>query len=172
MLLLAGIGGPDAVRQLLAGLPADFPRPVLIQQKLEGAKHDKLVRQMQRATSMPVALAEVGVALQRGHVYVLPAELGLEKQADGLHFHAGADTLLGNLPAGDSAVVLLSGSDPAAVDIVMNHSQRGALIAGQSPEGCFDAVASEALVARGAQAGSPAQLARMLATRWPSTGTL
>jgi chemosensory pili system protein ChpB (putative protein-glutamate methylesterase) len=52
----------------------------------------------------------------------------------------------------------------------MNHSQRGALIAGQSPEGCFDAVASEALVARGAQAGSPAQLAKMLATRWPSTG--
>ena len=170
VLLLAGIGGPDAVRQLLAGLPADFPRPVLIQQKLEGAKHDKLVRQMQRATTMPVALAEAGAALQRGHVYVLPADLGLEKQADGLHFHADAASLLGNLPASDSAVVLLSGSDPAAVDIVMNHSQRGALIAGQSPEGCFDAVASEALVARGAQAGSPAQLAKMLATRWPSTG--
>jgi len=171
VLLLAGIGGPDAVRQLLAGLPGDFPRPVLIQQKLEGAKHDKLVRQMQRATTMPVALAEAGLALQRGHVYVLPAELGLEKQADGLHFHADANTLLGNLPAADSAVVLLSGSDPACVDVAMNHSQRGALVAGQSPEGCFDAVASEALVARGAQAGSPAQLARMLATRWPSTGT-
>ena len=171
VVLLAGIGGPDAVRQLLAGLPADFPRPVVIQQKLEGAKHDKLVRQMQRATTMPVALAEAGVALQRGHVYVLPAELGLEKQADGLHFHADASTLLGNLPAADSAVVLLSGSDPGAVDVAMNHSQRGALVAGQSPEGCFDAVASEALVARGAQAGSPAQLAKMLATRWPSTGT-
>jgi chemosensory pili system protein ChpB (putative protein-glutamate methylesterase) len=170
VVLLAGIGGPDAVRQLLAGLPADFPRPVLIQQKLEGAKHDKLVRQMQRATTMPVALAEAGVALQRGHVYVLPAELGLEKQADGLHFDADASTLLGNLPTADSAVVLLSGSDPNAVDIAMNHSQRGALVAGQSPEGCFDAVASEALVARGAQAGTPVQLAKMLATRWPSTG--
>ena len=171
VLLLAGIGGPDAVRQLLAELPKDFPRPVLIQQKLEGAKHDKLVRQMQRATSMPVALAEAGATLQRGHVYVLPAELGLEKQADGLHFHADASTLLGNLPAADSAVVLLSGSDPATVDVAMNQSQRGALVAGQSPEGCFDAVASQALVARGAQAGSPAQLAKMLATRWPSTGT-
>jgi chemosensory pili system protein ChpB (putative protein-glutamate methylesterase) len=171
VLLLAGIGGPDAVRQLLAALPGDFPRPVLIQQKLEGAKHDKLVRQMQRATTMPVALAEAGIALQRGHVYVLPADLGLEKQADGLHFHPGADTLPGNLPAGDSAVVLLSGSDPAAVDFAMNHSQRGALVAGQSPEGCFDAVASEALVARGAQAGAPVQLARMLAARWPSTGS-
>ena len=171
VLLLAGIGGPDAVRQLLAGLPGDFPRPVLIQQKLEGARHDKLVRQMQRATTMPVALAEAGVALQRGHVYVLPADMGLEKQGDGLHFHAGADSLPGNLLPGDSAVVLLSGSDPGAVDFAMNHSQRGALVAGQSPEGCFDAVAPEALVARGAQAGAPAQLAKMLAARWPSTGS-
>ena len=169
VLLLAGIGGPDAVRQLLAGLPADFPRPVLIQQKLEGAKHDKLVRQMQRATTMPVALAEAGIHLQRGHVYVLPSELGLDKQADGLHFHVDADSLLTNLPAGDSAMVLLSGSDPAAVDVAMSHSLRGALVAGQSPEGCFDAAASDALVARGAQSGTPAQLAKMLATRWPST---
>jgi chemosensory pili system protein ChpB (putative protein-glutamate methylesterase) len=171
VLLLAGIGGPDAVRQLLSGLPADFPRPVLIQQKLEGARHDKLVRQMQRATTMPVALAEAGAGLQRGHVYVLPADVGLDKQADGLHFHADANTLLADLPAGDSAVVLLSGSDPAAVDIAMTHSLRGALVAGQSPDGCFDAVAPQALVARGAQSGTPAQLAKMLATRWPSTGT-
>jgi len=171
VLLLAGIGGPDAVRQLLAGLPEDFPRPVLIQQKLEGAKHDKLVRQMQRATTMPVALAEAGGLLQRGHVYVLPAELGLDKQADGLQFKIDADALLAGLPSADSAVVLLSGSDPAAVDIAMGHSLRGALVAGQSPEGCFDAAASEALVARGAQAGTPAQLAKLLAARWPSTGS-
>jgi chemosensory pili system protein ChpB (putative protein-glutamate methylesterase) len=170
VLLLAGIGGPDAVRQLLAEMPADFPRPVLIQQKLEGARHDKLVRQMQRATTMPVALAEAGVRLQRSHVYVLASDLGLDKQADGLHFHGDANTLLADLPAADSAVVLLSGSDPAAVDLAMTHAQRGALVAGQSPDGCFDAAAPESLVARGAQAGTPAQLARMLATRWPSTG--
>lgn len=170
VLLLAGIGGPDAVRQLLAELPADFPRPVLIQQKLEGARHDKLVRQMQRATEMPVALAEAGGALQRGHVYILPSDLGLEAQAGGLQFQSDAGTLLANLPGADSAVILLSGSDPAAVDIAMAHALRGALVAGQSPDGCFDAVAAEALVARGAQAGTPVQLARMLATRWPSTG--
>jgi len=171
VLLLAGIGGPDAVRQLLAGLPEDFPRAVLIQQKLEGARHDKLVRQMQRATTMPVALAEAGGLLQRGHVYVLPADLGLDKQAGGLQFKIDADALPAGLPSADSAVVLLSGSDPAAVDIAMGHSLRGALVAGQSPEGCFDAAASEALVARGAQAGTPAQLAKLLAARWPSTGS-
>jgi chemosensory pili system protein ChpB (putative protein-glutamate methylesterase) len=173
VLVLAGIGGPDAVRQLLAELPAGFPRAVLIQQRLEGGRHDKLVRQMQRATPMPVALAEAGMALQPAHVYVLPAEFGLEAGSDGQVFRAAegtstGDALLAQLPAGDSAVLLLSGSDVGAVDAAMNHSQKGALVAGQSADGCFDATAPEAAVARGAQAGTPAQLAKMLASRWPS----
>ncbi|MEO6263753.1 MAG: chemotaxis protein CheB, partial [Luteimonas sp.] len=175
VVVLAGIGGPDAVRQLLGSLPTSFPRPVLIQQRLDGARHDKLVRQMQRATSMPVQLAKAGAALQRGHVYVLPAGLGVVMQDDGLHF--GADdgdpgsspgqALFASLPASDSAVILLSGSDPIAVDAAMGLSWGGALVAGQSPDGCYDAEAPEALIARGAEAGAPAELARKLATRWP-----
>jgi chemosensory pili system protein ChpB (putative protein-glutamate methylesterase) len=169
VVVLAGIGGPDAVRQLLGALPAAFPRPVLIQQRLEGGRHDKLVRQMQRATAMPVSLAEPGEALQRGHVYVLPADLGIGAEADGLHFRAGgSDDLVASLPSADSAVIVLSGTDPALVDAAMAHAFRGALVAGQSPEGCFDATASDVLVARGAEAGAPAQLAKKLAMRWPS----
>ena len=168
VVVLAGIGGPDAVRQLLAALPAGFQRPVLIQQRLEGARHDKLVRQMQRATEMPVRLAEAGESLQRGHVYVLPVELGVVQQPDGQRFEANGGDVIGNLPAADSAVILLSGADPGIVDAAMSHAFHGAMVAGQSPDGCFDALASEALVARGAQAGAPAELAKMLAARWPS----
>ena len=173
VVVLAGLGGPDAVRQLLGELPAGFPRPVLIQQRLEGGRHDKLVRQMQRATTMPVALAEPGLAVDTGHVYMLPAELGLVSGTDGLQFKAVGDAgvaeaLFSQLPASDSAVVLLSGSDPASVDAAMNHAVHGALVAGQSADGCFDAVAASALVARGADVGTPAQLAKKLAARWPS----
>lgn len=167
VVVLAGIGGPDAVRQLLAGLPESFPRPVLIQQRLDGARHDKLVRQMQRATAMPVQLAVAGEALQRGHVYVLPAELGVVADDAGLCFGDGGD-LFSQLPADDSALILLSGSDPAMVDMAMTHAAHGALVAGQSPDGCYDAVAAQALVARGAEAGAPAELARKLAARWPA----
>ncbi|MEG3193696.1 chemotaxis protein CheB, partial [Lysobacter sp. D1-1-M9] len=60
VLVVAGIGGPDAVRQLLGAIPNDFPRPILIQQRLDGGRHDKLVAQMQRATSLPVRLAQDG----------------------------------------------------------------------------------------------------------------
>jgi chemosensory pili system protein ChpB (putative protein-glutamate methylesterase) len=168
VLVLAGIGGPDAVRQLLAGLPATFPRAVLIQQRLEGARHDNLVRQMQRATKMPVQLAETGGLIQRGHVYVLPADTGIASQADGLHFAAGGDSLLTGLPAADSAIVLLSGADPSCVDAALTHGLRGTLVAGQSAEGCFDAVASEALVARGGESATPVDIARKLAQRWQS----
>lgn len=168
VLVLAGIGGPDAVRQLLAALPANFARAVLIQQRLEGARHDNLVRQMQRATAMPVRLAEAGATLERGHVYVLPTGMGVATAAEGLSFSPDVDDLIGSLPSADSAVVLLSGADPGQVDAALAHGFRGAFVAGQSPEGCFDAVASEALVARGGAAATPTDIAKQLATRWPS----
>lgn len=167
VLVLAGIGGPDAVRQLLAALPAEFPRPVLIQQRLDGARHDKLVRQMQRATSMPVHLAAPGGALHRGHVYILPTDVGIGIQDNALRFQDGGD-LFASLPADDSAVVLLSGSDPACLDAAMGLSWGGALVAGQTPDSCYDATAAEALIARGAEAGAPAEIGKRLATRWPA----
>jgi len=168
VLVLAGIGGPDAVRQLLGALPSGFSRAVLIQQRLEGARHDNLVRQMQRATAMPVHLAEAGAMLERGHIYVLPTGMGVTAAADGLSFSPDVEDLIGSLPAADSAVVLLSGADPGQVDAAMAHGFRGAFIAGQSPEGCFDAVASEALVARGGTSATPTDIAKQLAARWPS----
>jgi chemosensory pili system protein ChpB (putative protein-glutamate methylesterase) len=167
VLVLAGIGGPDAVRQLLGGLPATFPRPVLIQQRLDGARHDKLVRQMQRATTMPVHLAAHGDTLAPGNVYILPEALGVIAQGNELRFQQDGD-LFASLPADDSAVIVLSGSDPAAADAAMGLSWGGALVAGQMPEGCYDATAAEAVIARGATSGAPAELAKRLAQRWPA----
>lgn len=168
VMILAGIGGPDAVRQLLAELPPGFARPVLVLQRLDGARHDKLVRQMQRATTMPVQLAEPGANLQSGHVYVLPSGLGLVAGADGLAFGDDGGDVFAALPAADSAIVMLSGSDPALVDEAMHQSWNGAVVVAQSSDGCYDTAATEALIARGAEAGSPADLARRLAARWPS----
>ncbi|MEP6634856.1 MAG: chemotaxis protein, partial [Luteimonas sp.] len=38
VLVEAGLGGPDAVRQLLAELPEKFPRPVLVRLRLDGGR--------------------------------------------------------------------------------------------------------------------------------------
>lgn len=166
VLVLAGIGGPDAVRQLLGGLPDGFPRPVLVQQRLDGGRYDRLVAQMQRATPLQVRLAEPGLFAMPGTIYILPNEIGLSVNESGIRFTEGDGDVLAALPSADSAVLMLSGSDPARVDAAMNHSWAGALVAGQAPDGCYDAAAASALIARGAESGQPAELAVRLAARW------
>jgi len=166
VLVLAGIGGPDAVRQLLAGLPRDFPRPVLVGQRLDGGRYDRLVQQMARATELPVQLAEAGNVAAAGQVYVVPPELGIAETPSGLEFN-NEGGLLAAMPPADSAILLLSGSDAGDVDTALSHAARGALVAGQSPEGCYDAEAPGALIARGAASGAPADLVKQLRKRWP-----
>jgi len=166
ILVLAGIGGPDAVRQLLGGLPEEFPRPVLVQQRLDGGRYDRLVAQMQRATPLQVRLAEPGLIAMAGTIYILPADISITVSESGMRFVEGGDDVLAMLPAADSAVLMLSGADAAQVDAAMNLSWSGALVAGQAADGCYDAAAASALVARGAQAGQPAELSARLAERW------
>ena len=169
VVVLAGIGGPDAVRQFLGALPAELPRPVLVHQQLDGARYDKLVAQMRRVSTLPVELGEPGQALAPGVVHVVPPDLGLEPGPDGYRFKAGAD-LIGVLPAADSAVVLLSGSDPALVDGLMKQRLAGALVLGQVAEGCYDPAASQALGSRGGETDTPVNLAARIAARWPVEG--
>ncbi len=167
VLLLAGLGGPDAVRQMLKALPEGFPRAVLIQQRLDGGQYDKLVGQMARASAMPVLLAIADTILEPGNVYVMPPTMGLARKGADLMFSASSD-LFEALPANDSAVVMLSGGDIATVDPVMRLAAAGAWVAGQSSEGCFEPAASNDVVARGGETGLPAQLAERLLERWPA----
>lgn len=167
VVLTAGLGGPDAVRQLLKGLPEAFPRPVLVLQRLDGGQYAKLVGQMARASAMPVQLAEKGVELEAGNVYIVPPTLGLARKGANLMFDGSAN-VLAMLPPSDSAVVLLSGSDEAIVDPVLRLAAAGTWVAGQASEGCFEPAAASNLVARGGEAGLPAQLAERLSERWPA----
>ena len=166
VVLLAGLGGPDAVRQLLKNLPEGFPRPVLIVQRLDAGQHDKLVGQMARASAMPVQLALADTVLEAGNVYVVPPALGLTRKANELRFSSSGN-LFDALPANDSAIVMLSGGDTASVDPIMRLASSGAWVAGQSAEGCFEPAAANDLVARGGEVGLPAQLAERLSERWP-----
>lgn len=169
VVIAAGVGGPDAVRQLLGGLPANFPRPLVLRQRIEGGQYDKLVRQMQRAAQMQVALAQAGDVLQAGTVYVLPDGLDLQAAPAGLVFApTDGEPAYAALRAEDSALLLLSGADMALVDQAMVMRWAGGLVVGQSADQCFDPAASSALVARGGEALGLAQLAHKLLQRWPA----
>lgn len=173
VLIEGGLGGPDAVRQLLAAIPSGFPRPLLVRLRLDGGRYDRLVRQMERAARLPVALAEDGVGAEPAHVYFLPPDINVVRDGARLRFARaeGAGAALPEaLPPGDSAVLFLSGSDPALVDAAMGRAWGGALVAGQSPEGCYDGAAADVVIARGGESGMPRQLAARLAERWPPPG--
>jgi len=173
VLVEAGLGGPDAVRQLLADIPESFPRPILVRLQLDGGRYDKLVKQLARASKLPVTLAVAEQPAEPGTVYVLPPMMTVLRDRARLVFaeadleHA-AHALYAELPPNDSALLFLSGSSPALIDIAIAQVPDGALVAGQTPDSCYDGAASSALIERGGDAGTPAELAARLADRWPS----
>jgi len=169
VLVVAGMGGPDAVRQLLSHLPVTLPVPVLLYQHLEVGKHERLVDQLAKVSQMPVYLAVDGESAQAGRVAVLPAGMGARKDGDGLRFTpAGLDALVRALPARDSVLVVLSGADIGLIPAATSLRTDGGVTFTQSPDTCFDSAAAQALATQGAAALAPAQIATKVAERWPA----
>ena len=167
LLVLAGLGGPDAVRQLLAALPVNLPLPVLLYQHLDTGKHDRLVGQLSKASQMPLDLAQEGKLAFPGRVVVLPPGMAVRRDGNNLAFASGglADVLEA-LPPAESGVLVLSGADPALVAAVIEIHAAGGLVLAQDPSGCFDPTAAEAVAQAGAASGAPADLAARIVERW------
>lgn len=167
LLVLAGIGGPDALRRLLGALPASLSVPVLVHMRLDGGRYGNLVKQMSRVSPLPVQLAEAGQRAAPGEVHVLADDIGVRAASDGLHFQSDATGIsLAALPAEHTALVLLSGADLAHVGPALDLAAAGAWVAGQVGEGCYDPAAATAVVAAGMVAGEPQELAQAIAARW------
>ncbi|MDY0979272.1 chemotaxis protein CheB [Stenotrophomonas sp. CFBP8994] len=167
VLVLAGIGGPDALRRLLAALPAGLAVPILVYMRLDGGRYGNLVKQMARVSALPVVLAESDQPVLAGNAYILPDDVGVAVHNRGLHFTADAKGIqVAALPPAHSAVVMLSGSDVALLDDVLSLAVAGGWVAGQTGEGCYDPIAANAVVAAGMAAGDPPQLAAAIAERW------
>ena len=168
LLVLAGLGGPDAVRQLLAALPASLPLPVLLYQHLDTGRHDRLVDQLGKASQMPLDLATAGKLAYPGRVAVLAPGIGASADGDNLVFVEGGDLagVLAALPAADSGVLVLSGADPALVPAVLAIQAAGGLVLAQDPSACFDPAAAQSVVQAGAAAAAPAELAARVVERW------
>ncbi len=169
LLVLAGIGGPDALRRLLGALPSSLSVPVLVHMRLDGGRYGNLVKQMARVSPLPVQLAEAGQRATPGEVHVLADDIGVQAASDGLHFVSDAQGIsIAALPADHTALVLLSGADLAHVGPALDLAAAGAWVAGQVGEGCYDPAAATAVVAAGMVAGEPQELAQAIASRWGS----
>jgi len=167
--IVAGLGGPDAVRQFLAALPTSLPVPVLLWQHLDAGKHDRLVQQLAKATTLPVYLAKIGDIAQPGAVAVMSTGVGTTSD-NGLRFatsDGGASQGLAaalNSPA--TVIVVLSGAETAIVERARTLSSHGGTVLVQTPATCFDATAATALDGHDVTVGLPAELAESAIAHW------
>lgn len=159
VLVLSGIGGPDAVRQLLRALPAGFPAAVLLRQSLDGGRHDRFVEQLVKISRLPVALAST---------HETPPPQAVRVLADGatvagaLHFVDGLDDLIAAVASSDGAVVVLSGAESTAIAPLCAALAEGLRVIVQDPAGCFEPATAEALRRAGAPVAAAADLAARL----------
>ncbi len=168
VLILAGLGGPDAVRQLLSSLPTKLAVPVLLYQHLEVGKHERLVEQLAKISKLPVTLAREGEKPAVGCVSLLPAGLTATSGPDGLEFVAGnLPQLVSALPPPASMVIVLSGADAQLVPMILAVKDGGGIVLAQDPELCFDAAAAEAMRKEGAKVFAAVNLAQQVSARWP-----
>ncbi len=167
--VIAGLGGPDAVRQFLGALPDDLPVPVLLWQHLDAGKHDRLAQQLEKATRLPVYLARPGEAAHPGEVGVVSNGLLVEKDG-GLRFAPGSggpsQALASALNDPATVVVVLSGAEAGIVGPAKAHTAHGGKVLVQTPMTCFDATAASALDGSGAIVALPAELATHASARW------
>ncbi|GIX39496.1 MAG: hypothetical protein KatS3mg128_0545 [Silanimonas sp.] len=160
VLVLSGIGGPDAVRQLVRALPAGFPGAVLLKQNLDGGRHDRFVEQLAKISRLPVALSEPHETPPGNAVRVLPDGASA---AGALSFpkEGGIAALIEAVAALDGAIVVLSGADEAAIEPLKAAMAGGVRVLVQDPASCFDGKVAGVL----REAGAPAVPAADLAAR-------
>jgi two-component system chemotaxis response regulator CheB len=73
----ASAGGVEALRTVLAGLPADLPAAVLLVLHVAPRSPSVLPRILGRHCALPVAHARDDEPIERGHVYVAPPDVHL-----------------------------------------------------------------------------------------------
>lgn len=79
----ASTGGPTVLQAILAGLPKDFPAPILVVQHIAPGFLPGLVEWLIQTTDFPVRIAGHGETPQPGHAYMAPDDYHMGIGASG-----------------------------------------------------------------------------------------
>jgi two-component system chemotaxis response regulator CheB len=139
--LAASAGGLAAVSQILSGLPADFPAPILVVQHLDPHHRSWLAEILTRRTGLRVLQVRGGEQLAAGTVFLAPPGQHLLVTADGTlslsdtarvqFVRPSADVLFGSLAESwDSGAiaVVLTGTGKDGADGVRAVKGRGGTV--------------------------------------------
>lgn len=167
-------GGPAVLTEVLGALPADFPLPVLVVQHIADGFIDGLVRMLDDAIPLPVAIAADGAPLDPGvwlapegaHLTVTRARrMRLDRETVRGRHRPSADLLLESLAAvlGDGAVaVVLTGMGRDGAEGAAAIAARGGLVLAQDEASSSIYGMPRAAVQAGARSLSPRAIAEAL----------
>ncbi len=79
----ASTGGPPVLQTILAGLPKEFPVPVLIVQHMATGFVRGFIEWLAQSCRLPIHLAEHGETMLPGHVYVAPDDFQMKVEHNG-----------------------------------------------------------------------------------------
>ena len=127
--IAASVGGVQALKLIVAGLPADFPLPVLICMHVHREYPSLLPEILARCTPLRVTAAETGMRPEPGTAYAAPSNRHLLVGADGLLALSDAERVNWCRPAADvlfRSVAAAYGAHAIGV-VLTGYGQDGAL---------------------------------------------
>lgn len=175
----AAQGGPPALRELLHGLPADFPLPIVIVQQLPSRFLPVLAQRLQAQTPLAIREARLDDALKPGQVLLAPGDWHLVIRSEEQIHLERSPKIAGQRPAidvtmqsaarvfGPQAIgLLLTGLGSDGVLGLTAIRSQGGRTAVQELASCLVPELPEHALQRGAvdQIGTPEELARWLRT--------
>ena len=122
--IASSMGGPHALRELLAELPRSFPLPILIAQHITTGFADGLARWLDTSVDATVRLAKGGEAATAG-VWLAPDDAHLQLTPDGTLSLRAPSSSDRNVPSGDVLLKSLAKSlGRDAVSVVLTGMGR------------------------------------------------
>lgn len=174
IVLGASIGGPDAVRTFLGGIPAGFPALFLLVQHLENGFFERLAQQLQKSSKLPVRVPDPATAAHAGEILVIPAQQRVLIESDGhiaLAPHPAPpkytpciDQVLRDVAdrfGTDATAIIFSGMAGDAIEGAVYLTSLGGQVWAQDPASCVVSSMVDGARARGVveYLGSPRELA-------------
>jgi two-component system chemotaxis response regulator CheB len=142
--MAASAGGLAALSHVLAGLPADFPSPILVVQHLDRHHKSWMAEILTRRVRLEVRQAQGGELIRPGFIYIAPPDrhllvnsLGVLSLSDAAlvrHVRPSADLLFSSLAAsfGTQVIaVVLSGTGRDGSDGTLDIQQEGGTVIAQ-----------------------------------------
>lgn len=123
----ASTGGPLALRELLAPLPANFNYPIVVVQHIPATFTDILADHLDKYAPLNVIEAQEGDYLESGVVYVAPGDKHLVFRPNGQVKLTNADPINGHRPAID--VTMRSAAE------IYGSRTRGIILTGMGEDG-------------------------------------